>query len=333
MPMLDIFQNDAFSVTSLTAAMQDQAYVPGRLGQLGVFNSEGVSTTTFAVEMEGQTLGLVPAGERGASGTVYNADKRKMLPISTIHLPQRATILADEIQGVRAFGSETEVQAIQSVVNKRLARMRRDLDATIEYQRVGAVKGSVVDADGSTVLLDVFNAFNVSQTTIAMALTTGTTKVKLKCLDILDAIESALDGISFSEVRVLCGKEFWKSFITHSAITDAYDRWMDGQYLRQNPLAAFEFGDIQWERYRGQVGGTSFIADDDAYVVVGGVPDLYITRFAPADYLETVNTNGLPYYAKQEPLPFNKGIDMEGQSNAISLCTRPKAAIKLARVS
>ena len=49
----------------------------------------------------------------------------------------------------------------------------------------------------------------------------------------------------------------------------------------------------------------------------------------PANYMETVNTIGLPYYAKQEPMDFDKGIEVETQSNPIHLCTRPAAICKL----
>ncbi len=36
--------------------------------------------------------------------------------------------------------------------------------------------------------------------------------------------------------------------------------------------------------------GAPYIAANEARVVVKGVPELFITRFAPADYEETVNT-------------------------------------------
>ena len=57
------------------------------------------------------------------------------------------------------------------------------------------------------------------------------------------------------------------------------------------------------------------------------VPEMYLTRFAPADYIETVNTIGLPRYAKQWPRLNGKGIDMEVQMNAMSWCTRPEALL------
>jgi len=329
MPSLDIFNDDAFSLSSMTAAIQERPYVPGRLGTLGIFESKGITTTTLQIERKGNLLTLVPAGERGSSGKVKTRNKRDMIPFNTIHLPQTGAVLADSIQNVRAFGSESELESIQSVVNGELDGMRKNLDATIEFQRMGAIKGSIVDADGTTELLNLFTEFGISQTIVNMALGTATTKVRKKCQDILNAVEDALGAGLWSRVRVECGRTFFQDFIDHDDVRKAYDRYQDGEKLRDDPRSGFEFGDIIWEQYRGAVGGTKFVADNEAHVIVEGVSGLYITRFAPADYMETVNTMGLPYYAKQERMGMDKGIDMEAQSNPLSLCTNPKVSIKL----
>ncbi|MDK2124490.1 major capsid protein [Chitinimonas sp. DQS-5] len=73
------------------------------------------------------------------------------------------------------------------------------------------------------------------------------------------------------------------------------------------------------------------MGNDEAYAIPEGVSGLFITRFAPADYLETVNTLGLPYYAKIWPLANDKGLSLEAQSNPPNLCTRPRAVIQLKR--
>ena len=86
---------------------------------------------------------------------------------------------------------------------------------------------------------------------------------------------------------------------------------------------------VSFEEYHGSVGGIDFIPDGQAYAIPMGVPGLFTTDFAPADYMETVNTQGLPYYAKQELMRMGKGVELESQSNPITLCTRPEAVIKL----
>ena len=59
-----------------------------------------------------------------------------------------------------------------------------------------------------------------------------------------------------------------------------------------------------------------------------GAPDLFQCYYAPADYMETVNTLGKPYYAKQRQLNFDKGTEIEAQTNPLHICTRPYCLIK-----
>lgn len=329
MAEIAIFEDDAFSVSSLTAAINDQEYLPGRISSLGLFREEGISTLTVQIEKDGDTLALVPAGERGTSGMVVGAPKRQLIPFNTVHLPERFTIKADEIQGIRAFGTRTELQAVQDVVNKRLAKARRQLDATHEYQRMGALNGQVLDADGKTVLLDIYKSFGVNRQKLQMGLNSPDTELRVKCGEALDMQEEALGSVTSSGSRAMCGKNFWNKLIVHKSVKETYLNTMQAASLRGDARESFEFGGIVWERYRGKVAGVAFVHDDKALLIPEGVPDLYISCFAPADYMETVNTQGIPYYSKIEPMQFGKGVAGEAQSNPLHLCTRPRAQILL----
>lgn len=329
MPSLDIFNDDAFSMASLTKAINTADHLPQRLAELGLFSEEGITTTSAMIEQKGATLSLVPAGTRGAPADATGGDKGKLIPFPTVHLPQRATILADTVQNLRAFGSETEVETVQAVVNARLAKLRRNIDATIEYHRMGAIKGQVLDSDGSTVLLDLYTAFGVSQQTQAMALSTTTTKVRELIVKAKRKAEDALGAQMYRSMRAFCSADFFDAFVSHGAVEAAYDRWMNGEFLRGDVRSGFYHGGVFWEEYRGSVGGVPFIASGEAYLVPEGVPDLFVSHYAPADYMETVNTIGLPYYAKQEAMRLNKGIEIEAQSNPLCLNTRPRAIVKL----
>ncbi|MFS1287485.1 major capsid protein [Pseudomonas piscis] len=326
---IEIFNDDAFSVSSLTAAINEQEYLPGRISSLGLFREEGIPTVTVQIEKDGDTLVLVPAGERGTSGLVVPGTKRTMIPFNTVHLPERFTIKADEIQGIRAFGTRSELQAVQDVVNKRLAKARRQLDATHEFQRMGALNGQILDADGKTSLLDIYKVFGVTRKKLPMGLGNPETELRVRAGEALDMQEDALGSITSTGSRAFCGKNFWNKLIVHRSVKETYLNTMQAASLRGDARESFEFGGIVWERYRGKVAGVSFVHDDKALLIPEGVPDLYISSFAPADYMETVNTEGLPYYSKIEPLPFNKGIEGEAQSNPLHLCTRPLAQILL----
>lgn len=329
MPSLDIFNDDAFSMVSLTKAINTGDHLPQRLAELGLFSEEGITTTSAMIEQKGETLSLVPAGTRGSPANATAGDKAKLIPFPTVHLPARATILADTVQNLRAFGSETEVETVQTVVNKRLEKMRRQIDATIEFHRMGAIKGQVLDADGTSVLLDLYTAFGVSQQTQAMALATTTTKVRELIVKAKRKSEDALGAQMYRGMRAFCSADFFDAFVSHGAVEAAYDRWMNGEFLRADVRGGFYHGGVFWEEYRGTVGAVPFIASGEAYLVPEGVPDLFVTNYAPADYMETVNTIGLPYYAKQEAMRLNKGVEVEAQSNPLCLNTRPRAIIKL----
>ena len=324
-----IFDDEAFSVSSLTAAINEQQYLPGRLSSLGLFQEEGITTLTVQIEKDGDTLALVPAGERGTSGLVVGASKRTLIPFNTVHLPERFTIKADEIQGIRAFGTRSELQAVQDVVNARLLKARLQLDVTHEYQRMGALNGQILDADGTTVLLDLYKRFGVQRQKMSMGLTVADTDFRVKCGEALDLQEDALGSVTSTGARAFCGKNFWNKMMGLKAIKETYVNSAQAAALRGDARESFEFGGIVWERYRGKVAGVAFVHDDKALLIPEGVPDLYISAFAPADYMETVNTQGIPYYSKIEPMPFNKGMAGEAQSNPLHICTRPRAQILL----
>jgi hypothetical protein len=326
---IQIFNDEAFSVSSLTAAINEQEYVPGRIGSLGLFQEEGITTLTVQIEKDGDTLALVPAGERGTSGLVVSGSKRNLIPFNTVHLPERFTIKADEIQGIRAFGTRSELQSVQDVVNKRLAKARRQLDVTHEFQRLGALNGKIYDADGKTVLLDLYERFGVQRQRMPMEFANPKVNFRVKCGDALDMQEEALGTVTRSGSRAFCGKNFWNAMLELEEVNKTYLNTQQAASLRGDARESFDYGGITWERYRGKIAGMTFVHDDKALLIPEGVPDLYISVFAPADYMETVNTEGVPYYSKIEPLPFNKGMVGEAQSNPLHMCTRPLAQILL----
>lgn len=339
MPTLDIFNDDAFSLRSLTLAMQNVPYQPRLVSSMGLFSEAGVTTNLMQIEQKGTTLSLIPAKPMGVPGRPESKDKSKLIPISTVHLPQRESVMAAEVMGIRAFGTESDVKTVQGLVNTQLEKMRNNIDATIEWQRIGAIKGQVLDADGTTVLMDMFSTFGLTQQTVAMALATDATKVKLKVTAAIRLSEDALGGIMTTGYVALCGKGFFDALVTHPIVEAAYNRWLDGAYLRDVQRGAdsvassgFSYAGVAWREYRGSVSGQSFIGDDDAYLVPMGVRDMFQTRYSPADYIETVNTVGLPYYARQQPMDFNKGVEIESQSNVINFNSRPNAVIKLTKV-
>lgn len=330
MAEISIFEDEAFGVDALLAVINDEPVIAGQIGRSGLFEEEGVSTTTVQIEKDGTTLALVPAAARGGVGLSVLGDKRSLIPFNTVHLPQIFSILADEIQGIRAVGSMTELQSVQRVVQRRLDKCQKQLDLTHEYQRVGAIDGLVIDADGKSTLLDIYQRFGLQKPkAYSFELGNPDTDVSVKCVEALDQQEDALGNLTGTGAHAWCGKLFWNKLISHPNVRETYLASEAASALRGDRRLAFEFGGILWERYRGKHNKKPFVADNAAKLVPEGVSGLFITAFAPADYMETVNTEGLPYYAKLERMPFDKGVMGEAQSNPLHLCTKPLAVREL----
>lgn len=340
MSVLNIFQDDAFSVIQLTDAINKIPFVPGRAGMLVPWDEQGVSTLTVMIEEIEGVLTLVDPTPRGGPGTTVAKERRTARSLTIPHYQVDDAIYADEVQGIRAFGQETMVDTVQGLVNRRqLSHVQQRLDPTLEYQRIGAVKGVILNGSGST-LYNLFTEFGVSQIGEIDfdldAASPGSGVLRKKCAGVVRAIADVLGGTSFVGVHAFCGDAFFDDLLAHKEVVESYKGTPMAQVLREGYVypndqkinGAFEFGGIVWENYRGSVGSQKFVDTDKCHIFPVGVPGLFRTVYAPADYVETVNTIGLPRYSRQYMMPNGKGVSLEVQMNALNYCTRPRTLIQ-----
>lgn len=326
----DVFAPDLFTTTSLTAAINLQPYLPGRIGQMGLFSEQGVSTTSVVVELQDGTLTVIPAGARGGPGATGKDDKRRGVTITAPHLKQSDALYADSVQGVRVFGSPNQLQSVTQKRDEKLAKMGRNLEFTLEYHRLGAIQGKVLDADGVTVLLNAFTAFGVAEPgEVDFDLDNADPAsgvVRKACAGIVRSMSAALGAQPFTGVHALCGDTFWDQLIAHREVRETYQAQNAAQMREGTAYQTLSYGGIDFENYRGY--GAVEIAATKCRFVAKGVPDLFQTYYAPADYMETVNTIGLPKYSKSEPMKMGRGMELEAQSNPINVCTRPGTLLR-----
>ncbi len=342
--MLDIFNADAFSVTTLTTALRDLKPRPSRLGDLGLFHEESVSTTTISIERIGDILKLVSPTPRGSEGETRDMPKRNIRAIPIPHFQRDWAVYADEVQGIRAFGSTTVLETVQGKVMTRIDAEVADFDMTDEYSRLGAIQGVVTYKNGDA--LDLYSTFGVSEPgEIDFDLDNGSPDdgiLRRRCTGVIRSMRAALGGIPFMSVHAFCGDNFFDDLLQHAEVRETYKGHSQAAILRdsyvgknrgENPI--FEFGGIVWENY-GAIessgdGALMGIHTDKCRFVPLGVDQLFQTYHAPADYIETVNTLGQRLYAKQWPMRNGKGIKGEVQTNPLHICTRPNSLLRAKR--
>ncbi|MEI7635892.1 MAG: major capsid protein [Syntrophus sp. (in: bacteria)] len=333
--------DDAFNMVSLTQSINILPNKYGRVGQLGIFPDKGVRTRTIVVEEQNGVLNLLPTAPVGAPGVQNKLGKRIVRSFTIPHIPLDDAILPQEYEGIRAFGSENEMASLASIMNDHLQAARNKFDITLEHLRMGALKGIILDADGST-LYNLYTEFGISAKTVYFTLGTTTTSVAAKCREVIRHIEDNLKGEVYTGVRCLCHENFFDALINHAEVTKYYLNHVAALALvGGDPRKGFTFAGITFEEYRGTAtdkdGNTRAFIDSTASPVMGeghcypeGTSQSFNTIYAPGDFIETVNTIGIPLYAKQETGKFGRRVDLHIQSNPLPICYRPALLVKVA---
>lgn len=328
----DIFNDDAFSLSSLTDSLVNAEHKPTLLTDLNVFQTKAISTTTIQVEEVNGALSLIGFSERGAPIAEGSGDKRKMRNFNTYRIAKGSTITASEFQNVRAFGTESELLTAQKVIADRNQSLVDDVNMTKEFHRLAAVQGKLLDSDGS-VVEDYYTAFGVTANadiTVSMGGTYGSMKTQFNTMIRSMMAESKGSWISGrTGVVALCGHEFFDKFVTSSAIAQTYLNQVQANELRGEYAMPYDmvkvFG-ITFIDYRGTDDGTTVsIAADEAAVFPVGGNGIFMEYQAPGEDLAVANTMGRPMYANLvRDVQRNFWVRPEVYAYGNTLCLRPK---------
>ncbi|TPW26027.1 major capsid protein [Pararhizobium mangrovi] len=330
MASMDVFKSSAFSMISLTGAIQKVDYVPQMLGQMGIFEPMPVRTTKLFVDRRDGMLALIPSTPTGAPPVELEKDLRDAVALQTTRLAKGFTLYAEEIQNIRAFGSETEFMQVQAEYLRRMQRVRTDMELTHEYHRLGALKGLLLDADGSTVIYDYFDAFDVTKPDpIDFALDTATTDVRKKCQDLTRSMARSSRGTftPATTVHALAGDDFYDALISHPSVEKTYLNWSAATDLRDNKaFGAFTFGGVTFHNYRGTDDNETVAVDpDQAEFFPVGASGVFKKAMAPLEAMQYVNTPGQDVYA-MNVMDRDRNFWTRGElySNPLYFCQRPE---------
>lgn len=312
------FYRDYFTREQLVAAIAKAQFIPGHIGELGLFEVRGLTSTTMAVEeLVKETVGKSTAIPRGSPPQVMGLGKRKVHTFSTETYAKTMSVYADEVLNARAAGPNGAAEVIEARRNETVQKLRNWADYQHEYMRM-------------QVVLNPDNAIGSKPAAQNIALSTDATKTRQEVFTkIIKPMESALDGIAFTGLRAECSDGFWGALIENKAIKDTYLNTQAAGELRNDPRDSFVYGGVQWERIRGD--SDIKITDDKAIILPTGVSGMFYTGFAPDDTLDSVGAGamGAPYYLRAEPMKGGKGWEITCQTHPVMVCARPQAILTI----
>jgi Phage major capsid protein E len=165
---------------------------------------------------------------------------------------------------------------------------------------------------------------------------TAGTNVQAKCREVLRAIETELKGETMTGALALVSPGFFDKLISHAKVEEAYKYFSStgAQPLREDTRRRFPFSSIVFEEYNATVtlstGATeTLIVANEGIAFPLGTMDTFVTYGAPANLIETVNTMGLPIYARQIARPDGSAIDVKTEASPLPVNKRPRLAVKI----
>lgn len=334
MATINIFKDDAFSLQSMLMAIDAIDFQPQRLGAMGIFTPNPVRTETVSIEKRDNTLLLIQTSQRGAPLANGTQAKRTLRSFNTVRIAESDRINASELANIRAFGTESELQGVQTEVARRLAGpagLQSKVELTLENMRLGAVQGIVKDADGSE-LFNWFTEMGVTQATeIDFDLDNASPAsgvVRKKCNEVVRAMMKAAKGVWTPGTRVhaLCGDAFWDDITAHSEVRQTYLNTQQAADLRMgNAYETFNYGGITFENYRGTDDGSTVAIDTDkAKFFPVNAPGAFMEVFSPGEQFEHIGQLGRSLYPLIVPdRDRDMWADVEVYSYPLHICTRP----------
>lgn len=336
------FDNERFSPVALTTAINKRDNEYNLLGQIGLFNGGGgLDTDVVKVETRNQRISIVETSPRGTPAPKSDTpDGRNVRLLPTFRHARTHNVLASEVQGVRMFGSDNQMETVDHAVAKKLDKIHREHRQTMEFLRWGALKGDVYDADGVTVLYNSYSAMGEEQYEIEWDLTNANAVDPIQDGndELLDYLETNALGESISGVVKFCSPGYMQAMQKNKDFREAF-KYFEGQPNpnRNGLRTPFYFKGATYIRHMGSCafqaadGSTikhTFIPDNEAIAVPTGTYDTFNSYYAPGEFLETVNTMGIPLYIKTDMMKHNIGMELTYYSYPLHLVTKPRLVVR-----
>lgn len=307
----------------------------GTIGNLGIFQVEPVAEHVVVFEETTRDGALLVDRVRGDRGNVGKDPSRKLHTFAVPHFPYDDYISPQDLQGKRAYGSES-VETLEAVRARKLERIRQNHAWTLEFARAQVITAGTVYAPNGTVSQNWNTEFGVSRLAVDFTLGTSTTEVIAKIEAGIAQIQDNAFGETVTGTVVLCSPEWFSKLISHASVKAAYLYY---QQMGTNPLRErlggpnalhreFEFGGTRFIEMRDTYAGQRLIPAGKAFMVPLGTSNTFKTYFSPANRFGLVNTLGEQVYVFENADQKGTKIEIESESNFVNALLRPALVVE-----
>lgn len=329
----DVFGENAWGVIEFQEDVVERVeHKPQLLGELGIFEPVYSRSQSIAIADKNKTLTLIPTSEMGAPPEEMVPEGANVRLFQASRLAKGSTIYAIEMAGVTALPFDMKTKEVAEEASDRTGAILDDMELTWEHMRFGAIQGKVMDANGTTVLIDWFKEWGIAEPDeINFSLGTAGTDVRKKCRDVKRIMKKNAKGIWTPATRVaaLCGDEYFDKLVNHPQIKETKLGTERAVMLEGiDGYSAIEIEGITFINHQGtDDGSTIAIGSNKARFFPVGARGAFKAGFAPAnEFKPYLNQKAREYYGLllADPSGREAWDRVELYSYPIFMCTRPE---------
>lgn len=326
--------------------------IPNQFGLINALNlapGEPMGSRLVRIDYRDGQLVVLAAEKPGAPGQMTEQDDVGGTILTIPHFPHIETIKAEDLAGgVEVINGVMSARNLDTETARRLTRIRNHHAVTLEYIRMGMLRGLIKDGKGRT-LYDLYQVFGITKKQVDFKLGTAETNLVDKCEEVIDHIYRNVKGETVSQVEVVVDSGFFSRLTSH---VKAEKFWiqtqnapmlqnMERERLGGNWGRVFEFGQILFREYKGTfpvrtangaIGSESAVAAGKGHAYPAGTQSMFRTFQAPVHHIEMVNDMPAvddPVHVSTKILDHGSGVEMKSQSNRLAVCKQPECLVEL----
>ena len=304
-----------------------------RLGAMGLFAPEGIYQDTVVFDRTEEEIHLLADTKGRGNKQLSSKDwSREVFSLVVPEFNYSDYITPKDVKGIRQVGTTDQEEALATIQERKLTKLRNLHELTHEFLRWGAIKGITVTPDGKT-YANMYTEFNVTPKAVNFDFrSSNTTGFAAQCREIARHMEdNLLDGSQWAgQVHAFVSPEFFDALTTHPTVFEAFNMYqnlnqVNGAQVNRDDLGrkfagrTFVYNDVMFEEHRGSAkynGSTvKFIAVQEGHAIPLGVDDLFVTYMAPAVKFGLLGTAGQEAYAWQRAMSNDEQIEIESFSS------------------
>lgn len=333
---------NSFKVTDFVEGISQIPLQYGYVNSLNLFNTKSTDQLAIVFDKDSTTTTLLPQVNRGAKASTQGKERvADTFALTLAYFKHADRLTNEDIQSWRQVGSTLE-ETLAHATAEKMEDMKRAVDQTDEYMKLQALKGIFKTPDGR-VMANMFTEFGVSQTSIDFLLGTSTTNIDQKLRQLKTAVATnVMNGGAISGVEVLVDPVFFDKLISHAAIKNAYQFYVNNgkqllrddlsEYMKWGIMDSFEFRGVNFVSYDATFNlpdGTTEVAfaDSTGTAFARGVKDLFRGYNGPSNKLSAANQPGQELYWRTKVDASDEFVEFELEKAPLFFATKPKSLI------